>query len=302
MNKLSTRDFIREILKGEYSSQNIKNILLDLLEDNNFKNLSKIEEKSKNVFVFSGHIELSFTDNTEADLFLKTVKYLNKSGKDKLSLINSSIIDMDYVLKEDGRTVQIKTRESQYVNSIEQGIKEVRNMYSDVVSRTVKSLANIGLLTNEQEKSETYRNLLLNSGVNLIKEGEENNDNLYKKLSKVFAINSQEFLEKMKKMVSRAENSHKLNGQQAAEIENCLKKLNLDELIKISESKLALLDLLKKEKISQSKVIDSEQLGVLDTFKKSISSLFGFEEPKKIDKIKKEEPFIPVRINRTTYA
>lgn len=300
MNKLSTRDFIREILKGEYSSQNIKNILLDLLEDNNFKNLSKIEEKSKNVFVFSGHIELSFTDNTEADLFLKTVKYLNKSGKDKLSLINSSIIDMDYVLKEDGRTVQIKTRESQYVNSIEQGIKEVRNMYSDVVSRTIKSLANIGLLTNEQEKSETYRNLLLNSGVNLIKEGEENNDNLYKKLSKVFAINSQEFLEKMKKMVSRAENSHKLNGQQAAEIEHWLKKVNLEGLM--SEPKLDLLDLLKKQKISQSKVIDSEQLGILDTFKKSISSLFGFEEPKKIDKIKKEEPFIPVRINRTTYA
>ncbi len=217
MSKLSTRDFIKEILKEDYKSEDLKNVLLHLLDHNRLKDCSVIERKTKNSCLFSGNIELSFDDNKEALLFLKIVKYLNKSGKDKLSVLNANIMDVNYSLKDDGKTVVMKTMESQYVNSIEQGLKETKNMYSDIVARTVSRLLNLNLITNKQETSETFRNLFLNSGVSI---DEQSSD----KLSKIFAINSDNFLNKLKRTVERSENGHYINGQLDQGLKKLLKK------------------------------------------------------------------------------
>lgn len=288
MSNLSTRDFIKEILNEDYNSEDIKKILLNLLDYNRLKDCSVIKPKSKDTCVFSGHIEISFDDNKEALLFLKIVKHLNKSGKNQLSIINPNIIDIEYKLKEDGKTVSMKTIDSQYVNSIDQGLKEVKNMYSDVVSRTVKRLINLNLITNKQETSLAYRNLLLNSGLDM-------NEQDLDKLTKIFAINNAEFIEKMNKIVFRAENGHHINGQNAAEIENWLKKIDLNVLM--DERRDDLLELISKNTISQSVTKENSWFSEISD---KLKNVFNFEKPNqnKIEKIETTK----IKINRTIYA
>lgn len=289
MSKLSTRDFIKEILKEDYKSEDLKNVLLNLLDPHRLKDCSVIERKTKNSCLFSGNIELSFDDNKEALLFLKIVKYLNKSGKDKLSILNANIMDVNYSLKDDGKTIVMKTIESQYVNSIEQGLKETKNMYSDIVAITVSRLLNLNLITNKQETSETFRNLFLNSGVSI---DEQSSD----KLSKIFAINSDNFLNELKRTVERSENGHYINGQQAAEIEKWLNRAGLEEVVEKEKRRDDLLSLMNNKSISPEA---TKENGFISKIEKSLRNIFGVEKPQRKQS---KETIESIRVNRTRYA
>lgn len=290
MSRLSTRDFIKEILSEDYKSDDIKSLLINLLDHTKIKDCSIIERKTKSSCLFSGNIEVSFEDNKEALLFLKIVKHLNKSGKKNLSVINPNIIDIDYTLKEDGRTISMKTMDSQYVNNIENGLKEVKNMYSDIVSRTVKSLLNLNLITNKAETSEAFRNLLLNSGISIDEQKTE-------KLTKIFAINTDSFLSKLKKIVERSENGHYINGQQAAEIETWINKVGLESVLENEKRRHDLLVLINNKAISQAA---TKENGFIGKITKYLTNIFGVEKPTK-NKVKEIENS-KIKVNRTIYA
>ena len=294
MSRLSTRDFIKEILTEDYKSEDIKKLLINLLDNDRIKDCSIIERKTKSSCLFSGNIELSFDDNKEALLFLKIVKHLNKSGKKNLSVINPNIIDINYTLKDDGKTISMKTMDSQYVNSVEAGLKEVRNMYSDIVSRTVKSLLNLNLITNKTETSETFRNLLLNSGVSIDEQNTE-------KLTKIFAINTDNFLSKLTKIVERSENGHYINGQQSAEIEIWINKVGLLENIVENENRRDdLLSLINNKSINQE---STKENGFIGKITKYITNVFGIEKPTQNKTKEMENSEIKVnRTIRTIYA